>query len=75
MRTMTHFEIERDESDLGQDFGELVVVAAKLKARNDQLRAALVKIRDVAYSPIGDDHIWMDERTPIGQFIDITLAE
>lgn len=40
----------------------------------ERLRAALEKIRDTAYSPQADDWIWMDDQTPIGQFIDMTLS-
>lgn len=31
---------------------------------------ALKNIRDNAYSPIGDDWIWMDDQTPLGLYID-----
>lgn len=39
-----------------------------------RLRTLLEAIRDTAYSPIKDDYIWMDDRTPLGQFIDRGLA-
>lgn len=35
-----------------------------------ELYDALVDIRDNAYSPLNDDWIWMDERTPLGLYID-----
>jgi hypothetical protein len=43
-------------------------------AEIERLRAALEKIRDTAYSPQGDDWIWIDDQTPIGLFIDMTLS-
>lgn len=50
------------------------------KARGDldevlRLRAVLEQIRDTAYSPRDDDWIWMDDQTPLGQFIDRELQK
>lgn len=46
----------------------------KLGLEIGRLHMALEKIRDTAYSPRDDDSIWMDDRTLLGQFIDMTLA-
>ena len=45
----------------------------RLQAEIGRLLAALEKIRDTAYSPQGDDWIWMDDQTPLGQFIDSVI--
>lgn len=36
----------------------------------EELFEALLKIRDEAFSNLDDDWIWMDDETPLGQFID-----
>lgn len=36
---------------------------------------ALKNIRDNAFSPIDDDWIWMDDQTPLGQYIDQIIQE
>lgn len=41
--------------------------------RIEQLEAALQRIADEAFSPQDDDVIWMDDDTPLGQFIDKEL--
>lgn len=41
----------------------------------DRLRAALAVIDELAYSPLDDDTLWMDDETPLGQFISMVLAE
>lgn len=35
-----------------------------------ELFEALIKIRDEAFSNLNDDWIWIDDSTPLGQFID-----
>lgn len=39
-----------------------------------ELYDALKEIRDKAFSPVGDDEIWMDNRTPLGQYIDMHIS-
>lgn len=43
-------------------------------AEIERLRNALIFIRDTAYSPQRDDVIWIDDQTPLGQFIDMKLS-
>lgn len=40
----------------------------------ERLRAAMAAIGDNAASSQDDDAIWMDDKTPLGQFIDATLG-
>lgn len=44
------------------------------KKRIEELEAALRQIAQQAFSPADDDVIWMDDYTPLGQFIDKELA-
>jgi hypothetical protein len=60
-------------SFLGTDFAYRDSIDELIKA-NAALRKALEAIRETAYSPAGDDYIWMDDRTPLGQFIDSVLC-
>jgi hypothetical protein len=57
------------------DDPKLFAYINELRADNARLRAALENISDTAFSPRDDDHIWMDDRTTLGLYIDITLAK
>lgn len=59
-----------DESDV-----YACLAYAKLqKAEIERLQSALEQVRDTAYSPRDDDTIWMDDQTPLGQFIDSHIS-
>ena len=47
---------------------------AKDAARIAHLEAALRKIDEQAFTDLDDDVIWMDDRTPLGLFIAMTLG-
>lgn len=40
----------------------------------EELFKALEEIQEKAYSPVDDDWIWMDDCTPLGQYISSVIA-
>lgn len=57
--------------------GEIKKLQAHIDYQDEQieeLKATLRKIADEAFSSQDDDVIWMNDNTPLGQFIEIELA-